>query len=105
MLSISLDAWRSRQPYRILCEIYAKLILALVQHWLFVLSCWDEQDRSLVKATQVLRKEAFHILRCFSHLRKLVQCLRSILPSLKRCLIRKRKARPATFQLLAHAFP
>lgn len=102
---LSLDDWRSEQPYRILTEIYAKLLLALLQHWLFVLSCWDIPNRSLVKASRLLRKHAFQILSALPHLRSLCHCLHSILPTLKRCRVQKRKARPAAFQLLAHAFP
>ncbi len=35
-----IDAWRTRKPGRILCELYAKLLAMLVQHWLMVVSCW-----------------------------------------------------------------
>ncbi len=102
---LSLDDWRSQQPYRILTEVYAKLLLALLQHWLFVLSCWELPNLSFVKASRLLRKHAFHILMALPRLKSLVGCLQSILPTLKRCLIQKRKARPAAFQLLARAFP
>ena len=102
---LSLDTWRSQQPHRILTEVYAKLLLALFQHWLFVLSCWDIPNRSLVKASRLLRKHAFHILSALPHLKTLCHCLQSILPTLNRCCIQKRKARPAAFQLLARAFP
>jgi hypothetical protein len=34
----------------------------------------------------------------------LVRALQAILPTLSRCSIRKRKARPATFQLLERTF-
>lgn len=102
---LSLDTWRSEQPYRILTEVYAKLLLALLQHWLFVVSCWDSPNRSLVKASRLLRKHAFHILTALPHLKSLCHCLLSILPTLNRCRVQKRKARPAAFQLLARAFP
>lgn len=102
---LSLDTWRSQQPHQILSEVYAKLLVALVQHWLLILSCWNEDDRSWVKATRLLRKHAFHILNALSCLDTLCHCLLSILPSLQRCRIQKRKARPAAFQLLARTFP
>lgn len=102
---LSLDTWRSEQPYRILTEVYAKLLLALLQHWLFVVSCWDTSNRSIVKASRLLRKHAFHILSTLPHLKSLCRCLQSILPTLNRCRVQKRKARPAAFQLLARAFP
>lgn len=102
---LSVDTWRSQHPYRILSEIYAKLLLALVQHWCFILSCWDNQARSLVKATHVLRKHAFHILATLSHFPALVATLQLILPTLSRCSIQKRKSRPATFEVLARDSP
>lgn len=57
---LSLDSWRSQQPHQILSEIYAKQLLALVQHWFLILSCWNEDDRSWVKATRLP-------LTCFPH--------------------------------------
>jgi hypothetical protein len=102
---LSLDDWRSQQPYQILTEVYAKLLLALIQHWLLVSTCWEEVHRSWVKASRLFRKQAFHLLSALAHFDTLVQCLHALVPSLQRCLIQKRKARPATFQLLARAFP
>ena len=102
---LSLDEWRSHQPHQILSELYAKLILALVQHWLLLLGCWPVESRSLIKATMVLRKHAFHILSALSDCSFLIRTLHLILPSLARCTVQKRKTRPATFQLLSRAIP
>lgn len=100
---LSLDEWRSKQPYHIMSEVYAKLLLALVQHWFFVLGCWAEENASLVKATSFLKKQAFHLLAVLHDLTALVRTLTTLLPKLARCKIQKRKARPATFQLLGLA--
>jgi len=102
---LSLDQWRSQQPHQILSEVYAKLLLALIQHWLLLLGCWQHENRSLVKATRVLRKSAFYLLVALPSLSLLSHALHRVLSSLSRCLVAKRKARPATFQLLARAFP
>jgi len=51
------DEWQSEKPERILCELYAKLLGMLVQHWLLLLSCWDDPHRSLVGAVQVIRDQ------------------------------------------------
>lgn len=102
---LSLDEWRSQQPYQILTEVYAKLLLAFIQHWLLVVSCWDDANRSFVKACRVLRKHAFQILSTLPQLENLCLCLQFILPTLSRCTIQKRKARPSAFQLLARASP
>jgi hypothetical protein len=102
---LSVDTWRSQLPHQILSEVYAKLLLALIQHWLLLLGCWHNERRSLVKASHALRKHAFHLLASFTDLQSLHRALLRILPALARCSIQKRKARPATFQLLARASP
>lgn len=102
---LSIDAWRSQQPHQILTEVYAKLLLALVQHWLLLLGCWQKENRSLVKAAKALRKHAFRILAALPNFTHLLRALRLILPTLARCTVQKRKTRPATFQLLERAFP
>jgi hypothetical protein len=100
--SLSLDEWRSKQAFQIMSEVYAKLLLALIQHWFMILGCWEEGDRSLVKACLLLKKQAFHLLSVLHVFSTLVQALNTILPHLSRCKIQK-KARPATFQLLSLA--
>jgi hypothetical protein len=102
---LSLDEWRSQQPHQILSEVYAKLLLTLVQHWLLLLGCWHQDNRSLVKAAKALRKHAFHILAALPDFAQLLRTLRLILPTLARCTIQKRKTRPATFQMLGRASP
>ena len=102
---LSLDEWRSQQPYQILTEVYAKLLLALVQHWFLLLGCWQQENRSLVKAAKALRKHAFLILAALPDFTHLLRTLHLILPTLARCTVQKRKTRPATFQLLGRAFP
>jgi hypothetical protein len=49
------DIWRSEKSFRILCEIYAKLLAMMVQHWLLIVGCWSEPHRSLVKASLAVR--------------------------------------------------
>ncbi len=50
-----LDIWRSEKPMRILCEIYAKLIGMVIQHWLIIVGCWHDPHRSLVKASMAVQ--------------------------------------------------
>jgi hypothetical protein len=95
------DRWRSTRPEQILCEIYAKLIGIVLQHWLLLISCWGEVDRSLFKAAQTLRKQAYYLASVLPHPDLLLVALQTITRSLRRCTIQKRRARPATFQLLA----
>lgn len=57
-----IDEWRSKKPWRVLCELYAKLCAMLIQHWLIQLGCWQDPHRSLVKAAQVVRREAGRLM-------------------------------------------
>ena len=96
------DAWRSAKPWRILCEVYAKLIGQLVQHWLILVSCWTVPDRSLVQAAQTIRKQALHLASRFSQSAGLAEALAIV----QRCLqqvgrLNKRRAAPSTYQILA----
>lgn len=102
---LRLDEWRSQNPHQILSELYAKLLIIIIQHWFLVVGCWEESDRSLVKACLVLRKHTFHWLSVLNDFEELLTVLEFILPTLKRCKTQKRKARPATFQLLDPAYP
>jgi Transposase DDE domain len=56
------DEWRSQHPWRVLCELYGKLIAMVVQHWLLVLGCWHDPFRSLIKASAVVREVALDVL-------------------------------------------
>src|SRR5438105_9069281 len=53
-----IDQWRSKKPWCILTELYAKLCAMVLQHWLIQLGCWQDPHRSFFKAAQVVRREA-----------------------------------------------
>ena len=95
------DEWRSENPWRILCEIYAKLLALVVTHWLLMISFAPYVDRSLAQGAKTVQKFAFSILSALHDLSSLVD----ILSQLSRCLMtgcrkQKRKTHPATFQLV-----
>jgi hypothetical protein len=81
-----LDEWCSTNPWRILTEIYAKLLALLLQHWLTVVGLWHLPNPSLVLAAQLIRKFAFSLA-----------CLFRALPS---CTMSSLHNAPHTFQLL-----
>jgi len=100
-----IDAWRSWQPWRILCEVYAKLLAMIVQHWVLLVGCWHQPNRSLVKAAQTVRGYALALL---SALHKSPDRVAELLEDIHRCLLRAgrlncRKKRPSTYQLLLAA--
>lgn len=96
-----LDESRSRQPWRVLCEVWAKMIAVVVQHWLLVASCWREPGRSLRKAAKAVRR---HALAVASALRERAAVCRA-LAVIGDCLqaaarIAKRRGKPNTHQTL-----
>ena len=97
-----IDEWRSDKPWRILCEVYAKLLGQVVQHWVILVGCWECPDRSLVKAAQTVRRHALHLASAFSD----PVALERALTVVQRCLSRigrlnKRRAHPSIAQRLA----
>lgn len=52
------DETRGFAPWRILCEVYAKLIGLIVTHWLLLLSGWALPDRRLRQLADAIREHA-----------------------------------------------
>lgn len=95
------DAWRSQNPWRILCEVYAKLLGMLVLHWVLVLCCWQYADRSLTKAAQMVQHHAWTLARSLRDHPQLVAILQDLQHWLSHgCRINKGNKRKHTYQLL-----
>lgn len=95
------DESRSQNPFRVLSEIFAKLLGCLVQHWCIVASAWELPERSLFRTALVVQTQAiglFKALRCLVDLTdwfKELHCLVQI-----GCCIDRRRKKPSAFQLL-----
>lgn len=95
------DTSRSQQPERIHCEVLAKLIGVVIQHWVILTQAWQEPARSLVKLAQVVRSHVMSIATSLAgpaHLER-------VLTTLQRCLtagtrMNRRRTQPNTYQLL-----
>jgi hypothetical protein len=95
-----IDEWRTQKDWRILCEIYAKLLGVLVQHWTFLCTFWHLSDKSLMKGSLTLKKQALHILDVINNIEELCKLLEKIGECLRSgCRVQKRKTK-ATFELL-----
>ena len=95
------DEWRTTKDWRILCEVYAKLLGVILQHWLIVASCWAAPDRRLVKAAATVRDHAPLIIYALRGKFDLVTVLTLLQETLAACpKLERRVKRPATFQLL-----
>ena len=96
------DTSRSQQPWRMLCEVYAKLLAMIVLHWVLLVGCWHAADRSVPKAAQTVQGHALALgaavaeapTQVASQLQRIARCLA------RGCRINTRKTRPNTYQLL-----
>jgi hypothetical protein len=101
-----IDEWRSCKPWRILCEVYAKLLAMIIQHWLFLISFWQFPNRSWVKASQTIRQHALHLSSSFGSIPSLQAAIQIVNRCLEvGCRINKRKTDLRTFQLLEALTP
>lgn len=95
-----IDAWRSKKPQRILCDLYAKLAAMVMQQACIQEGCWLDPHRSIVKAAAVLRRECNRLMMAFSQ-GNLESTITSLLRPLRSgCRIERRGASPSTSQLL-----
>jgi hypothetical protein len=96
-----IDESRSAAKWRVLCEVYAKLIAMVVQHWVLLVGCWLFADRSLTEAAKAVRREATCLVGAIRSHARLVEALAAIRRCLTAgCQIDHRKRKPSTFQLL-----
>jgi hypothetical protein len=96
-----IDEVRSGKPYRVLCEVFAKMTAVVVQHWFLLVGCWQYVNRSLRKAARVIRRMALALASGLGEQRWVEHCIGVI----ERCLriaakINKRRKEPHSYQLL-----
>jgi hypothetical protein len=96
-----IDQWRSQDPWRILCEVYAKLVAMIIQHWVLLVGFWSYPDRSLVKGAQTVRSYAIMLATALAGLIQLEVVIAQIARCLASgCRVNRRKRRPNAYQLL-----
>lgn len=96
-----IDKSRSKKPWRILSEVYAKLIAMIIQQWAFLIGNWSFPDRSLVKAAKTVRQHALSLAVVLDNLPRLEEALTILGRCLTAgCRINKSVKTPRTFQLL-----
>ena len=95
------DEWRSANPWRILCEVYAKLIGLIITHWISLTSLWECPARSLFKAARAIRKYAIPLALQLHNPVELARTLEALQRCLQlTCRVNKRRTVPSTYQLL-----
>ena len=93
----------TENPYRILCEIYTKLLIILLQHWIVLTGLWEIAERSLVKGVQMIREQSTHLAHVIKDYEQLILTLKDI--SLRfsyGCSLNKRRKKLNTVDLMAN---
>jgi Transposase DDE domain len=92
----------SKKPWRILCEVFAKLLAQLIQHWILIRACWHCPQRSLRKAAKAVRAFAAPLAAQLKPLHALVEIIETITRTLIHVArVNKRHRYPSAHQLLA----
>jgi Transposase DDE domain len=95
------DEWRSQKPWRILTELYAKLITVVIVHWTFLIHLWQCPDRSLWKAALTIRRFANTLAIALPDFIALEQVLSQLQDHFRSiCHVNPRRAHPNTYQWL-----
>jgi hypothetical protein len=101
-----IDEWRTEKPLRILCEVYAKLIGMIIQHWLLLVAGFSFGNKSLTKAAKTIRQHIITVTCAFAqegHVRS--QLLKDAFKTIKQCIqfgcqMNPIKKNPNAYQLL-----
>lgn len=96
-----IDEWRSHNPWRILTELYAKLLAVVILHWTFLIDLWSLPQRSLWKAALTVRHFATVLALALRDPVRLSEVLARIQQHFRlRCSLNPRAAHPNTYQRL-----
>ena len=96
-----LDSWRSENVERIQCEIFAKLIGLILQHWVLIVGCWQEPHRSVVKAAKAVQTRAILLVVALTGGMVLMDAVRRMQRATRHgSRINARRGAPNTSQML-----
>lgn len=97
-----IDEWKGRQRWRILCEIYAKVLAMVLQHWLLLLGTWHDPSRSLFKAAKHVRLHALELFSALAGEGVWEQVMQRLLQAMQQCRVHRRTKHPCHAQLLLY---
>ena len=97
-----LDQTRAERPERVQCEVYAKLLALICEHWLMLVSCWSEASSSPTRMVRTLRKHGLRLVEALAgSARELEQALQELVQQLQATRrMTRRKTHPNAFDSL-----
>lgn len=85
---------------RQMVRVWARLLAAVVQHWLVIASIWGDPTKSLSKACEAIRAFASRLAAALTCLADLERVLGDIRKALAKTCGRDKRSKPGTFELL-----
>jgi hypothetical protein len=96
------DEVRSQHPWRVGCEVLAKLLALVLEHRLLVATAWSYPHRSIRKVVQGIQSYAVALALALTEHGRRQQVIRALAATVQTgSQVNPRKKRPATYQLLA----
>ena len=90
-------------PWRVLIEIYAKLLGMLIQHWLLLVAAWQYEDRSLAKAGVAIQDQVLLLIQPLAAGRRLTAAICQLADIIRVAgRLQRRRARPPSYWILQH---
>lgn len=95
------DESKSKKKWRILCEIYVKLIGILIRHWIVVIGQWHLKNKSLTKGFQMIKEQSARFAEAIKSIDALIALLEEFIEGFKYgCSQNSRKKKPNTYKML-----
>lgn len=96
-----LDTWRTSDSERIHCEVLAKLLGCVIEHWIIVVSSWDVPEYSLDRASAAVRAGSLLLATVITSIRGLVRERIQLAEIIRTtCRLTRHGKHPSTAQLL-----
>lgn len=96
-----IDQTRSDNPYRVMSELYGKLLAMVVQQWLLLAAGYQMLRHSARRAARRVRQKAMKVLRAIKRIDKMARVVARLATALhRRCRIVSRHAEPSTLDHL-----
>jgi Transposase DDE domain len=96
-----IDETRSQCPWRVLCELFAKLLGMVVQHWALLAAGYQMLKHSARRAARRVRQRALELLEGLADVTRLVREVARLARALHRhCRVVRRKTNPSTLDRL-----
>jgi Transposase DDE domain len=91
---------RGSTVVRQMVGVWARLLAALVQHWLVVTCAWGDATKSLTKVCEAVRLFVGRLLTCLDDRSGLERVLQDLCATIAKTCQRNSRSKPGTFELL-----